>query len=94
MADEYRMNATDDRSTFFKYFATAAGGIDILAQGPGGPTKTLNAQIHVLTAGDLSVTRIDGTVVLIPAVPAGYILPLSVRSINAASTASGILVLW
>jgi len=94
MADEYRMNNTKDRSTFFKYFATAAGGINILAQGPPGTTKTLNAQLQCFSAGDLNVTRIDGTVMTIPGIPAGAIVPISVLSINAASTAGGFLVLW
>lgn len=93
-ATEGRPNATKTRSVFFKFFANADGGIDMLEEGPPVQGGVYNAEIHVLSGGDVQLTRLDGEQVTLQGVPDGYIIPVSVQSIDSETTATNIVVYW
>lgn len=100
MAGEYKSsfpkkNRTRERSAFFNFYADTTGDIDVIGDGPENGNDTPNAEIHVFGGGDLEVERGDGEVVIITDIPAGYVLPISVKRIlDANSTATAILVLY
>lgn len=87
-------NITRGRSRFFRYYTTVTNQ-DLYAQGPNDGEDVPPAEIHVYGAGDLVVTRVDGTNVTLAGLPAGTVLPIEIRALVASgSTATNVLVLW
>lgn len=87
-------NITEKRSRFYIHYAAVAN-TDLYAVGPNDSEEVPCAEIHVYGAGDLVVTRVDGTNVTIAGIPAGAVLPIEAKALVAAgSTATNVLVLW
>lgn len=90
-----KKNLTELRSGDLQFFASAAGDIDVIAQGGEGGNDTPNAEIHIFGAGDLSVQKVNGQTETIVGIPAGHVLPISVKKIFAAgTTCTNILILY
>jgi hypothetical protein len=68
---------------------------EMVAPNDSQPLGQVSRAIYVGGAGTISAELASGTQVTFSAVPAGTILPLRLRKVNATgTTASGIVALW
>lgn len=76
-------------------FYTSVANTNLYTAGPSTGTNIPCAEIHVFGAGDLVVTRVDGTNVTFTGLPAGAVLPVEAGALVASgSTATNVLVIW
>ncbi len=86
-------NVTEKRSRHYRFYATVSN-TNLYTDGPNSDEEVPCAEIHVYGAGDLVVTRVDGTNVTM-SLAAGAVLPIEARALVASgSTATNVLVLW
>lgn len=94
----HHRNPSTASSDYFKVFADVSSGVDLIAESQSGDQHGMLPRAFIVLgdAGNLVLTRRDGTDVTIPVADGqqGTLLPLTARAISDDSTVTNVLVLW